>query len=283
MTKKLTREDINERLASRGITLLSEYENAHTKALFRCAVGHERLVKPCDVLHKSNYKCAVCSQRVSSKEEVNRQLADAKRTVRLIGEYKGALTKTLFRCECGHEWQSKPNLVLGSGNCPVCADRSWNSEFINATLQDQGRDIEMIGEYVNSIIPTTFKCSLNHRWNTSAGNILYKITSGCPTCANYGFKPSKPAYVYVIKYPTFIKYGIANNLEQRLEQHRRWGNYEVMHTRLYDTGTQAKTIEQQVKKKFGGSYVGIEIMGNGWTETLAPEQLNALLETVRES
>ena len=281
MTAKLTREEINKRLEPKGVTLLTEYVNSHQRALFRCSSGHERWLPPHRILCRANYICGECSKTVrSSKEAVNKQLEDADRTIRLIGEYKSAQSKSLFRCICGHEWHAKPSWILNSKRgCPVCSDTTLSKEIVNHRLREQGRNIKMIGEYVNNYTRSLFRCSDGHEWQTEPGNVLR--ATGCPTCAEFGFKPNKPAHLYIIKYPTFIKYGIANNLEQRLEQHRKWGDYTVIHTCLYETGTQAKNVERHIKQTFGGSYVGSEIMGNGWTETLASEQLNALLETVR--
>ena len=138
----------------------------------------------------------------------------------------------------------------------------------------------MIGDYIYLHIKTEFMCNKGHIWSAIPNSVV-NAGCGCPYCAEYGFNPKKPAWIYILIFKNFIKYGITNNLDQRLIQHKRNGEYTVAVTKLYENGTTAKKWEGDVKITLGGHYVTKEIMPDGWTETLPYDKLNLLLETIR--
>jgi hypothetical protein len=55
---RLTTEIVNERLIKRGITIVSDYASALTKAEFLCASGHKWIARPNEVLRGS--RCPFC-------------------------------------------------------------------------------------------------------------------------------------------------------------------------------------------------------------------------------
>jgi len=56
----LSKEIVNERLASRGIVLIGKYKNNSTKALFRCPEGHEWMAKPNNIMNGKG--CPSCAK-----------------------------------------------------------------------------------------------------------------------------------------------------------------------------------------------------------------------------
>jgi hypothetical protein len=115
----LTKEDINNRLVSRGISMVCAYKgNANMKHTFSCAYGHEWDAKVGSVLHKSG--CPICSGNVAhTTEKLNMMLID--RGIQLNGPYVGRVgDKQDFLCRHGHEWSAKTNNVLNGSGCPVC-------------------------------------------------------------------------------------------------------------------------------------------------------------------
>lgn len=48
--KKITKENVNNRIASRGLTLLGEYVKYHTKTTFQCSKQHIWNATPANVL-----------------------------------------------------------------------------------------------------------------------------------------------------------------------------------------------------------------------------------------
>jgi hypothetical protein len=102
--------------------------------------------------------------------------------------------------------------------------------------------------------------------------------NGCPLCAEYGFNPSKPAWIYVLIFANFIKYGITNNLGQRLCKHKLNGEYTVALSKLYEDGSFALDWENYIKKTHGGKFVTKNECPDGWTETLCVSKLSDLLK-----
>ena len=282
MSRKKTTSEVRSQLVEmgNGIELIDEYVTAQTKVTFRCRNSHDWLAKPNDVL--TGHGCPDCAGlRRSSKEKVNKKLDEAGRSVRQLGEYKSALTKTLFRCEVGHEWMVKPNVVLSGAGCPVCSDTSWTVETINKRFEDANRPITIIGEYKNFVTNTEFQCDNGHIWKTALSNLFKNFEtnkSGCPTCAVYGFKPDIPAVLYILKFDSFIKYGITNDLKSRLCSHRKAGEFTIELVKEFDKGQHAMILESSIKKAFGGNFIGPDIMKNGYTETLSLAELENLIE-----
>jgi hypothetical protein len=63
-------------------------------------------------------------------EDLKSHLADvAKRGITLLGEYKTMNIRTLFHCQCGHRWMTRPANVFIAGNgCPECADYGFQRD-----------------------------------------------------------------------------------------------------------------------------------------------------------
>lgn len=224
-----------------------------------------------------------------SKEIVNDKLSS--KGIVLVGDYEGSLIKTEFQCECGFRWFSTPNNVLqgkskhlkckdiigGSGNRPGAIWRKLSKDEVNARILDTG--IVQLGDYVNSRTKTEFQCRCGCKWESTPNNILEG--NGCPVCAERGYNPNKPGWIYILIFETFIKYGITNNTNRRFKDHEKNGRYTVALSKLYEDGKQAQLWERNIKIIFGGRFVSKEIMPDGYTETLSLDKLQALLDTIR--
>lgn len=140
----------------------------------------------------------------------------------------------------------------------------------------------IVGKYTDALTKTEFRCILgNHFWQGIPANILHG--NGCPYCADHtggGFKPDKPAWIYVIKFANYIKYGITNNLERRLAVHKRNGKYTVITSKYFAMGQSALNLENDVKNIFGGRFVNKEICPDGYTETLCVSRLSDLVNFI---
>ena len=115
-----------------------------------------------------------------------------------------------------------------------------------------------------------------HIWIAKPCDIL-NGEHGCPKCAKHGFNPALSAWSYIFERNNYIKYGITNNLEQRLKAHRRYGEFVVHHSVHYENGKFAKDWENNIKVQYGGKYVLKEECPDGYTETLPLEILPSLL------
>lgn len=116
---------------------------------------------------------------VLTKEVINEKIRERK--IQLVGEYINLKTKTSFKCEFRHVWESKPNNILYAGNgCPFCfGNAKLKTEQINKVLFP--RNIEIIGKYINAQTKCSFFCrKCSNIWDSTPNNILKG--RGCPKC-----------------------------------------------------------------------------------------------------
>jgi hypothetical protein len=283
MTKRLSNDEIKERISKFGFSILNDITTIKQIGHFRCSHNHEWFTRVERVIYGSTgcKKCSDQSQKTSI-EEIDRRLAS--RGITMVDEYKNARTRSLFRCSCGNEWKALVHSVASLSSttptgCPRCqinnlADTLRSSkDSVNERLAHKG--IVMISDYKTARTRSLFRCSLDHEWETTPDSVL---RNNCPSCANYGFSPQKSAHVYILKFDSFIKYGITNNLDRRLKEHERSnGSFVIIETLLFDNGEEAFLLERAIRQHFGGSFVTKDICQDGYTETLSLE----LIEEVK--
>jgi hypothetical protein len=219
---------------------------------------------------------------IITKDIVNQRLRDKGKNIILIGSYTKQKNKSLFRCEeCYYEWEATPDNVIRRSGCPICANVS-NAEYFTSSKEEFGeyllsnnRKLILVGEYTKSWNKSLFQCDVcDHQWMAKPNNI--KNGKGCPKCAKYGFNPGKPAWGYVFERNNYIKYGITNNLEQRLNIHRRYGEIILHYSEYHEKGIDAKYWETNIKNSFGGNFVTKDKCPSGWTETLSLDHLKEI-------
>lgn len=173
----LSRIEINERIASRGLHMSGEYESANKKTEFKCSHGHSWSAKPSCVVHGTG--CPQCSGKVRhTVQSINERIAG--RGLRVISDVKNIKTKATFSCVEDHVWETTPNHVLQGSGCPECTNRKpLTAQDVQARLQGSG--IRLTGDYVNTSTRTRFECeSSGHKWWTTANSVF--AGTRCPTC-----------------------------------------------------------------------------------------------------
>lgn len=273
----LTKEFINEELLrhDKGIVLIGDYTNCRTKTTFRCEHGHEWSTVASSVLRGRG--CPECSSIQLTKDKVNEILSADGRGILMIGEYINNKTKTRFKCNLGHEWDAiTTNVMIRKTGCPHCSKTTpITEEMFKNFLQDDDRGITLVGNFVNRHTKTFVKCKCGNEWGVTPRSIMRG--SGCPNCTIFGFKEHKPAWVYVLDFGIFIKYGITNDLNRRLNEHLKNGKYTTVFTKRYGTGREALTWENNIKQTYGGNFVNKDVCPDGYTETLPKSILQEIL------
>ena len=283
MGTKLTSDDIVQRLSKdgRGITLIGDFVTIKTNTLFQCTHGHQWLAMPYKVTGGTG--CPICRNIniTFTSADFMKTLIEDGRGIKLIGEYINAKTKTEFGCSYGHRWLTTPDSIKRGTSCPYCSGYRYSlaDGRMNARLLIDGRGFTIVGPYKGTLTKTTFQCSHGHEWGALPNNVL--SGSGCSVCSSIngirtGFDPAKPASIYVLKFANFIKYGISNNLSNRLTRHKKNGDYTLVYRHDYDDGRLALAWENYIKRTFGGKYVNKDECPDGYTETLPID----LLETI---
>jgi hypothetical protein len=113
----LSLKEVNKRLQPKGIVCVGGYSGTNKQASFRCSAGHEYRAY---VNNQLQFGCLECSgNKPLSKEQVDARLAasDAK----MVGEFRGTNAHVRFRCSKGHEWTTRPTMIINNGTgCPTC-------------------------------------------------------------------------------------------------------------------------------------------------------------------
>lgn len=130
--KKLTAKQINKELESRGFSIVSEWINIRTPAIFKCSKGHQWKAYLNNIRKGSG--CPHCSGKAKlTIEQINQQLAN--RGIKLISPYINAHSQAVFECAEGHRWTSSVDKIKNAGrSCPVCIATSYLYIFYSPQL-----------------------------------------------------------------------------------------------------------------------------------------------------
>ena len=119
----LTKDKINDRLRKdeREIELVGDYVNIDTSTTFKCKNDHIWKNSTNNILN-GGQNCPHCVGLFPlTVFEINKRLKD--KNIELIGDYVNANTKTIFKCQLGHEWKTTSASVLHRTGCPSCSVR----------------------------------------------------------------------------------------------------------------------------------------------------------------
>lgn len=160
---KKTNEEFESELknAKPHIIPIEKYNGALTNIKFRCLIhNREWYDTPVHVLRDRG--CPECAKesyrelRMKKHDDYVREVKEIHKNIDVIGEYCGANSKILFRCnECGYEWESYPFNILKGCGCPRCA------RIGNSKLQ------EKVNEYISKVyqykLLHEYECNLKPR------------------------------------------------------------------------------------------------------------------------
>ena len=131
-------------------------------------------------------------------------------------------------CELGHIWITSPNNRKRGQGCPFCSNRrAWPGFNDLATTHPQ----IALSAYRWNPSTVVAMSDKQHAWVCESGHIWESAVKsrskgvGCPSCADYGFQPAKPSYLYLMRQPEWglMQIGItnANSKESRTKRHSR--------------------------------------------------------------
>ena len=117
--------------------------------------------------------------------------------------YINSGTKGFCKCNiCGKEWYAVPNSLLNGHGCRSCYDKR-NSDSRKITfnevkkiLENNGSDVEIIGEYIDTKHKCRIRCKICGReWETRIGS--YLNGNGCKVCRHNRF--DTPSFILLLK------------------------------------------------------------------------------------
>ena len=180
--KRLTNQDIDERLNGRSIVRRGNVVNISTPIEWECiACSHVWLNTPDRVIGTKQIGCPNCSNR----KRLTNELVDSKlpSTITRMSNVEGTHKTATWKCGvCTKVWNASPNNVLNKkSGCPDCNNASLTNDKVDERLI--GRNIERRADVVNTHTRITWVCTVcANEWSTSPASILNE-GSGCPRCA----------------------------------------------------------------------------------------------------
>jgi hypothetical protein len=191
MPKKLSEEEVDNRLLVKNIKRLSPYINMRSRHVFQCLIeGCERIwTTDAHSILIQGKGCAKCYGNVQlTNQEIDKRLSDS--SIKRLDDYINSLTHIRWQClniNCNHIWLAKPYHIYSSGSgCPKCT--ITKPMLLESVIDERliNRSIKRIDNYLGITIPISFLC-LNENcgfiWKTDPNNILNNET-GCPACCS---------------------------------------------------------------------------------------------------
>jgi len=274
---KLPQDVWEERAKSVGITLLSTAGGRHAQVIGRCVSCGKVSNFDMGAL-SSGHGCRDCGnkrgaelQRVQPSEWVARA---AKHMLVWLEETGSNREQKLIQCQrCNYQWKVAPASLLGCPKCSlvVVSEEDWNrrASAVSARWLEKPKNARM---------KTLAEClSCGKGWRPTPDSIARG--SGCPNCAETGFKPGESAYLYLIQDSVrgCRKIGISNLDDQktRLRAHRANGFTEVVFVFEHERGELIARLETSVMAWIRVDLGLPQFLGRadmpqrGWTETFS--------------
>ena len=189
----------------------------------------------------------------------------------------GSNKKREWKCSVGHIWKISPEQRTGNkkSGCPYCANKKLLVGFNDLATRYPDIAAEADGWDATTVITghskRSWKCSKGHKWNAE---ILSRTSTGtgCPSCAKYGFSPDLDGYLYFLEHTKWemLQIGITNNLDDRLQDHRKLG-WDVIEVRGPIDGLLAQKWETAILRMLkvnGADLANRKIVGkfDGYSE-----------------
>ena len=172
--------------------------NSNKKVWWRCKKGHEWQAKIASRSKGSG--CPYCSSRYAVKGENDLQTVNPTLAKEWLYEKNDGLTpmdvtpnsgkKVWWKCQKGHEWQTRISHRNNGIGCPYCSGRyaikgENDLQTVNPTLAKEWNYEKNNGLTPMNVTPNShkkvwWKCSEEHEWQATIAN--RNKGSGCPIC-----------------------------------------------------------------------------------------------------
>jgi hypothetical protein len=206
---------------------------SHKKYKWKCKFGHEFTALMTNRTRR-NDRCSVCAGKVLLKgfndlATTNPELAKEAYGWDPSSFSKGMNVKKDWKCALGHIFKTTINNRSNDRGCPYCSGNKVLVGFndLATTHPDLARelidgDVKKISK--GSTRKYTWKCNLGHTWKAGVDSRT-NMESGCPSCAVFGFNPSKDGFLYFLSHSRWDMYqiGISNFPDDRVHDHIKLG------------------------------------------------------------
>jgi len=209
----------------------------------RCAVGHERLVRP-NCVQQGRGICHVCAGNDprAAWDKFRARVAELGGVV-LEETWLGNNTYHRVRCAAGHECSPRPTSVRGGGGlCRTCVGqdpRAAEATF-RARVAELG-GVVLEAKWLGSLTPHRVRCAAGHEGRPQPNHVM-EGTGICRVCARQVWDVF---YVVHDDDADHIKFGITSgDPRPRLREHARGGFTAVIRILEDLPGTTAPDMER---------------------------------------
>ena len=204
--------------------------------------------------------------------------------------------------DCGHTWRATVKHITSGRGCAICRGlqievgvNDLASQIPNlATQWHPTKNGTLTPQQVttSSGRKVWWLCDEGHEWQIGVNGRQYGRI-GCPSCATFGFSPSKDGWLYFLHHPTWEmqQIGISNVPESRVSQHKR-GGWQVIEIRGPMDGQLTQNIERNALAALmkRGANLGVPSPTGGFdghteawsTHTLKLESMKQLFDWIYE-
>jgi len=96
--------------------------------------------------------------------------------------YENSLTKLIWRCQHGHEWEMSPTHAKHRGYwCPYCSGKRHTIETFQTIARERGGEC-LSNRYRGNKTPLRWRCENGHEWKARPNNIK-DAGQWCPKCS----------------------------------------------------------------------------------------------------
>lgn len=293
MARKLTQEEFIERAKEKHEGYYSYDKSVFTKykdkLIITCPIHGDFLQMAGK--HLSGQGCEPCRRKASrdykriTPEKFLEKAVVRHKNLYNYGEINCTSSKDFVEIICSEHgsWMQNVNNHLMGQECPTCAGKNiTTADMIERfkIIHNNVYDYSLV-EYVNALTSVKIICARHGEFEQMPYTHL--DGSGCPDCAEHGFRKNKLAVLYVYDCTLFVGFGITNDFETRQSRHntnfkRANINSELIYSREF-SGMQASILESEIKQHFKKSIIDTGIEGFK-TEALPIEYLPELLNFI---
>ena len=249
--------------------------NSNKKIWWQCLKHHEHEWRTSVAMRSQGSGCPICSGRqvlkgfndlATTHPDLAKEWHPTKnKNKQPTDVVAGSGEKVWWQCKkhYDHEWYAVINSRKTGANCPICSNQNLLVGFndlqtINPKIASGWHPTKNGLLTPKDVLPGSnrkvwWQCgeNLEHNWNTSISN---RSRSGCPSCSEYGFNPSKESWFYLMQRPGEQQFGITNDLTTRLRRHEGHGWILLEHTepasgqKVFDT---ERLFKKWLRKEIG--------------------------------
>ena len=202
-----------------------------TKVSWICLLGHVWITS---ISNRPRTGCPICANRVvvtgvNDLATTNPELAKEAYGWDPSSFSKGMNVKKEWKCALGHLFKTTINNRSNDRGCPYCSGNKVLVGFNDLATTHPDLAQELIDGDAKKISKGstrkyTWKCNLSHTWKAGVDSRT-NMESGCPSCAVFGFNPSKDGFLYFLTHPRWDMYqiGISNFPDDRVHDHKKRG------------------------------------------------------------